>query len=151
MSYTSESGRLQILEDIAAAVTEIGAAIEQLGEAYDHLDEHLAEVLETDVFRPLQGAYGQLRRTQSDFAARYELPNRDPSASVLPPPSDPRTALEAAADAIESADGILSELQDSMLPVEVGDRELRSGLSDVRMLLDPLPGTCDHLIGTVGR
>jgi hypothetical protein len=151
MSYTSESGRLQIIEDIAAAVTEIDAAIEQLGEAYDHLDEHLADLLETDVFRPLQGAYGQLRRTQSEFASRYELPNREPAASVLPPPSDPRTALEAAADAIENADRVLSDLQDSMLPVEVGDQTLRSGLSEVRMLLDPLPGTCDHLISTVGR
>ncbi len=151
MSYTSESGRMQILDDTAAAVTELDIAIEQLGEAYDHLDEHLADVLEADVFRPLQAAYGQLRRTQTEFAARYELTARDPAATTLPPPSDPRVALEAAADAIENADGILSDLQDTMLPVEVGDRELRTGLSSVRQLLDPLPGACDHLIGTVGR
>lgn len=151
MSYTSESGRLQILEDTASAVAEIDVAIEQLGEAYDHLDEHLADVMESEVFRPLQGAYGQLRRTQSDFAARHELSTQAPATPVLPPPSDPRAALEAAADAIESADRIISELQDSMLPVEVGDQELRAGLSEVRQLLDPLPAACDHLVSSVGR
>ena len=40
-----------------------------------------------------------------------------------------------AVDAVSQADGDLAELQDSMMPVEVGDAELRAGLADVRELL----------------
>lgn len=151
MSYTSESGRLQILEESGVAATALEVAIAELGEAYDHLDEHAADVMEAEVFRPLQAAYGLLRRTRSEFAARHELTAAEPESPVPPAPQDPRSALELAADSIERADEVLSELQDSLLPVEVGDRELRTGLSETRSTLSPLPGACDALVRGFGR
>ena len=103
------------------------------------------------LFRPLQGAYGQLKRTLSEFAQRSGLPGRDfPAAPVLAP-EDPRASLEHAADAIQAADEILAELQDSLLPVEVGDQQLRSGLSGTRTAIAQLPEACDEFIRTLGR
>lgn len=151
MSYTAESGRMQILDDAAAAVGELEVALGQLGEAYDHLDEHTAEAMEDKIFRPLQGAYGLLRRVAGDFAGRYGLTARDSEPPPLPAPQDPRVAFEQTADSIDNADRILSDLQDSLLPVEVGDRELRTGLSEVRTQLTPLPGACDAMIRGFGR
>ena len=60
-------------------------------------------------------------------------------------------ALENAADAIQAADETLAELQDTLLPVEVGDQELRAGLSGTRNSIARLPGVCDGLIRTLGR
>jgi hypothetical protein len=79
------------------------------------------------------------------------LPGRDfpPSAQVAP--EDPRATLERAADAIQAADDTLAELQDTLLPVEVGDQELRAGLSGTRSVIAPLPGVCDEFVRTLGR
>ena len=38
-----------------------------------------------------------------------------------------------------------------MLPVEVGDPELRAGLEEVRELLSALPGRARQLVRTLGR
>ena len=38
-----------------------------------------------------------------------------------------------------------------MLPVEVGDPELRSGLSRVRELIAPLPDRARNLVRVLGR
>ena len=38
-----------------------------------------------------------------------------------------------------------------MLPVESGDAELRSGLSEVRTLLAVLPGNAREFLRTLGR
>ena len=46
---------------------------------------------------------------------------------------------------------MLATLQDSMLPVEVGDPELRAGLSAVRESIGPLPGRARELLRTLGR
>ena len=46
-----------------------------------------------------------------------------------------RELIERAGDAAYDADQAIAELQDSMLPVEVGDPELRAGLSQVRETL----------------
>ena len=69
----------------------------------------------------------------------------------MPAPENPRLALEHAADEIQAADDMLSELQDSLLPVEVGDRELRTGLSTTRTQIASLPAVCDELVRIVGR
>ena len=53
--------------------------------------------------------------------------------------ADPRVYVDRAVDAIERADQMLAELQDSMMPVEVGDRELRAGLSETRRAIADLP------------
>ena len=151
MGYTTEEGRTQILDDAAAAVEQLSIAVAALGEAYEHLDEQAGDRMEARIFRPLQGAYGQLKRAHSEFAQRSGLPGRDFPSAPPPAPEDPRASLEHAADAIQAADEILAELQDSLLPVEVGDQQLRSGLSGTRSAIAQLPGACDEFIRTLGR
>jgi hypothetical protein len=152
MSYTTDSARRRILEDSARAADHLGGALAVLGEVYEQLDEGSADRLEEVVFKPLAAGYGQLQRTLADFAARSGLPGRqlatgDPGR----PGGDPRVRLEMVADALAEADATLADLQDSLLPVEVGDRELREGLSRARSLIAPLPSACDSFIRTVGR
>lgn len=151
MGYTTAEGRTQILDDTAAAVDQLSIALAALGEAYEHLDEAAGDRMETSLFRPLQGASGQLQRTHREFAQRAGLPGRDFPAAPPPAPADPRASLEHAADAIQAADEILAELQDSLLPVEVGDQPLRSGLSTTRTVIAPLPERCDEFVRTLGR
>ena len=47
--------------------------------------------------------------------------------------------------------GELAALQDSMLPIEVGDSELRAGLQEVRELLGQLRHQARELVRTLGR
>ena len=49
------------------------------------------------------------------------------------------------------ADRTLAQLQDSMRPVEVGDAELRAGLSEVRRLVAPWPHAANELVRGLGR
>ncbi len=151
MSYTNESGRLQILDDSAEAARDLDRALAALGEAYEHLNDDAADALETAVFKPLQAGFGLLKRTRSEFADRFTLPLTEPESAAEPPPGHPRELLEHAGDALQAADDAIAELQDTLLPVEVGDQELRAGLSGVRTLIAPLPGACDELIRTLGR
>ena len=46
---------------------------------------------------------------------------------------------------------MLGELQDSMLPIEVGDVELRAGLSEVRELIGGVRVRARELVRTLGR
>jgi hypothetical protein len=62
-----------------------------------------------------------------------------------------REFVETASDAVSEADELLADLQDSMLPVEVGDAELRAGLAEVRELLSPLPDRAAQLLRGFGR
>ena len=97
-------------------------------------------------------AYGRAKRIHAEFADRYGLPSGifEPA-----PPGAPSRGvkgfLELALDAVGKADGLLGVLQDSMLPVEVGDAELRAGLGEVRNLLGDLRGRARQLIRTLGR
>jgi len=59
--------------------------------------------------------------------------------------------VDRAADAIQAAEDALAELQDTLLPVEVGDQELRAGLSAVRTTIARLPEACDTFVSTFGR
>ncbi len=152
MAYTSESARRQLLDQLGEAVEHLSAAIGALGEAYEAADARTGGELEARLFRPVQAAYGRLRRTRAGFAERYGLAE-DPagSAPMSAPSADPRVHLERAIQAIERADLVISEMQDSMLPVEVGDRELRDGLMEVRELLAAAPGEGRQLVRLVGR
>ena len=71
------------------------------------------------------------------------------------PARTPRLAakaiIDSAVEAVGRADAAISTLQDSMLPVEVGDAELRAGLQDVRRLLGNLRGPARELVRTLGR
>jgi hypothetical protein len=152
MSYTTVEGRQKVLDDLAVATEQVAEALAALGEAYEQLDDHLADVLEAELFRPVQLAYGRAKRTYSDFAARSGLTGRSFDAHTPGPQSQSVQALiERAVSAAGEADQSIADLQDSMLPIEVGDPELRAGLSQVRESLDPIPVRARELVRTVGR
>jgi hypothetical protein len=116
------------------------------------LDEYAAERLEQQLFGPVQVAYGRARRTHAEFAERHGLPTRSfASQEWHGRPGDARGAIEAAAEAAAAADDALSTLQDSMLPVEVGDPPLRAGLAEVRSLVGEVPPRARELLRTLGR
>jgi len=151
MAYTTEEGRTQILDESANAVRDLAEAVAALGDAYEQLDEDSGDRLEAQLFKPLQSAYGQLQRTHTDFAARVNLTAARFGAPEPLAVADAHSLIERAADAIQAADDGLAELQDTLLPVEVGDQELRSGLSAVRTVIASLPEACDEFIRTLGR
>ncbi len=152
MSYSAGEARGQVLDDVAEATDQLALALASLGEAYEELDEQTADALEEQLFRPVQSAYGRLRRTHAEFAERHGFPVREFAASSGGLHSaDPRVYVDRAVDAIEHADNTLAELQDSMLPVEVGDRELRAGLSETRSAIAELPARARRLMRTQGR
>jgi hypothetical protein len=152
MAYTTAQARQQILETLAEAIEEIGSALASLGEAYEQLDEHKADELERELFRPVQLAYGRARRLHAEFADRHDLPGRTFEPTLPGAPSrGAKGFLEVAVSAASRADSVLGTLQDSMLPVEVGDPQLRAALGDVRMLLDDLAGRTRQLMRTLGR
>lgn len=152
MAYTSESARTQLLDQLADAVDQLAIALAALGEAYEEVDEQTADQLEEALFRPVQGAYGRARRTHAEFAGRHGLPARTfAPGSVVAHSADPRVHLERAIAAAEQADHVVAEMQDSMLPVEVGDRELRDGLTETRELIAAVPASGRQLLRTLGR
>lgn len=152
VTYTTADARQQLLETVAAAADELGSGLAALGEAYEHLDDNGAERLERELFRPVQAAYGRAQRTYLDFAARHGLPSRTFGPAPLRAPSTGvKSLLEHAVAAAGEADRELATLQDSMLPVEVGDAELRAGLQEVRGLLSDVGPRSRELARTFGR
>jgi hypothetical protein len=152
MTYTTADGRRQLLEALARATDEIGAALAALGEAYELLDEQTADRLERELFQPVQAAYGRAQRTYAGFADRHDLPGHAFAPSPAGAPSrGVKGFVDAALDAAGRADGELAALQDSMLPIEVGDTELRAGLQEVRELIGELRGRARELVRTLGR
>jgi hypothetical protein len=152
MTYTSDEGHRELLGATAEAADTIGVALAALGEAYELVDDDTADRLESELFAPVQAAYGRMKRGHSEFAARCGLP---PASFGVAEPGAPSAGasgyVEQALEAAEHADDILSELQDSMLPVEVGDPELRAALADVRTRLGEVPGRARELLRTLGR
>ena len=152
MAYVTREARQELLDSIAEAIDEIGTGLAALGAAYEQLDEQTADRLEEELFRPVQVAYGRAQRTHAGFAERHDLPGRSfEPATAGRPSQDVRGLLDEAVDAVAEADDVLAELQDSMRPVEVGDAELRAGLSEVRELLAALRGRARELVRTLGR
>jgi hypothetical protein len=152
MAYTNAEARQDLLDIVAEAIDELAAALAALGEAYEQLDDHHADELEEQLFRPVQVAYGRAQRTYAGFAERAGLPAQGFEAATPGAPSTgPKGFVEAAVKSVSAADVVLSTLQDSMLPVEVGDRELRAGLGEVRELIASLPGRAREVVRTIGR
>jgi len=152
MAYTVAQARQQLLDTIAEATEGIGGALAALGEAYEHLDDSNAERLEQELFRPVQIAYGRAQRTYAGFADRSGLPDHTFAPATPGHPSQGvKGFIESATEAISRADGALATLQDSMLPVEVGDPELRAGLEEVRTLLGPPRERARQFVRTLGR
>jgi hypothetical protein len=152
VTYTTAEGRHELLDAIAQATEQVGLALAALGAAYELLAERSADELEEQLFGPMQAAYGRAKRTSAEFAGRYELtvPPLDTAARRLPSTG----AKELVDDAVQfagQADQTLAALQDSMLPIEVGDPELRARLAEVRELLAGLPERARTLVRTLGR
>jgi hypothetical protein len=152
MAYTSEEGRQELLDTVAEAIDAIGTALATLGAAYEQLDERNANRLEEELFGPVQHAYGRAKRAHSEFADRHGLESRPFST---PPAGVPSTGakgfIDHAVAAAARADSVLGGLQDSMLPVEVGDPELRAALTEVRELLGHVRSRARELERTLGR
>jgi len=152
VAYTTADARQQLLDTLAVAADELGVALAALTEAYEQLDENAGERLEQDLFRPVQGAYGRARRAHAEFAERHGLPARAFEPSLRGAPSHGvKGFIEQAVGAVEGADQTLATLQDSMLPVEVGDAQLRAALEEVRALLDHTRSRARELLRTLGR
>ncbi len=152
VAYTTAEGRDELLERLAEATDAIGVALAAIGEAYEQLDEYTSERLEQELFRPIQAAYGKAKRTHSEFAGRYELQARSFTAQPAGAPSvGAKGFIDHAIEATDRADLILIELQDSMLPVEVGDAQLRAGIAEVRELIGPLRTRARELVRRLGR
>jgi hypothetical protein len=152
VSYTTAEGREQLLTSIAEAADRLGVALASLTELYELLDEGSADALEQSLFQPVQMAYGRAQRAHAAFAQRHGLTGREFTSAGAPAPALGVSGfLEGAVAAISQADGLLAELQDSMLPVEVGDPQLRAELEQVRVLLGPLAGRARELRRTLGR
>ncbi len=152
MAYTDAEARQQLLATLAQATDEIGYALACLGAAYEQLDELSADRLEEQLFRPVQMSYGRAKRVHAEFAARHGLPGAafEQQAPGLPS-TGARGFIDNAVAAVGAAGGVLATLQDSPLPVEVGDVELRAGLTEVRELLAEVPGRARELVRALGR
>jgi hypothetical protein len=152
MVQTTAEARRQLLDGLAEAAEELGFALSSLGAAYERLDDATADALEERLFRPVQLAYGKARRGHAEFARRHGLADREfESRSPGLPSVGPRGFIDNAAVAIGKADATLAELQDSMLPVEVGDAELRALLAELRQLVGDLADRTRALVRTLGR
>jgi hypothetical protein len=67
------------------------------------------------------------------------------------PSTGVRGFIDNAVASVDEADTELAELQDSMMPVEVGDAELRAGLAEVRELLGDVRARAREFTRTLGR
>ncbi len=152
MAYSTAVARQEMLDAIAEAIDQIAVALAALGEAYELVDDSTGDRLEGELFRPVQLAYGRAKRTHADFAARYDLPARAFTPAAPGHPSQGvKGFLDGAVHAIAAADAKLAILQDSMMTIEVGDAELRTGLSEVRRLANEVPGRTRLFVRTLGR
>jgi hypothetical protein len=152
MAYVAREAREDLLETVAQATDAIGLALAALGAAYEQLDERSGDRLEETLFRPVQVAYGRAKRTHAAFAERHGLAGRsfEPASAGLPS-QGVKGFVDRALEAVAEADHILAELQDSMMPVEVGDPELRAGLAEVRELVGGVRGQGREFLRTFGR
>jgi hypothetical protein len=152
VAYIAGEARQELLDTLAEAIDEIAAALAALGGAYEQLGTVPADRLEEELFRPVQAAYGRAKRTHAGFAQRQGLPERTftPAPQGLPS-TGIRGFVDNAVGSVAEADAILAELQDSMMPVEVGDAELRAGLAEVRELLGDVSTRAREFVRTLGR
>jgi len=152
MPYTTADARQGMLDTVAGATERLGVALAALGEAYEQLDEQTGERLERELFGPVRLAYGRSQRLHAGFAERHALPTRQfPAAPAAAPSSGARALIESGSRDVADVETTLSELQDSLAPVEVGDAELRDGLRRLRELLAPLPQRAHELVRVLGR
>jgi len=100
----------------------------------------------------VQRALGRAKRTNTEFAARYGLTVPEveaPSPGV--PSQGVKSFVDRAVIAAAEASRRIAELQDSMLPIEAGDPELRAALAEVRELVDQIATPARAFLNTLGR
>ena len=152
MAITEIEARQQIIGALAVAIDQVALAVACLSQAFEQLSDDKADQLEGELFRPVQKAYGLARRTKEGFGRRYELTGPEPK--VLSPglaSQGVKAFVDQAVKAAGTADMTIAELQNSMLPIESGDPELRQGLAEVRELLAGLPAGARDFLRTLGR
>ena len=150
MAYNAADARQQILDRTAEATEHVGVALASLGAAYELLDEAMADRLENELFRPVQLAFGRAKRVHEGFAARTNMA-ASTFAQAAPGHLDARAHIDRAVAEVRAADDTLADLQDSMLPVEVGDPELRAAIADVREHLGGVARNARELTRVLGR
>ncbi len=152
MAYVTAEARQELADSVADAAGQLGTAVAALGAAYEALDEASADRLEAVLFRPVQLAYGRAQKTATSFAERtgVSVPTVSPKPEG-PPSRGVKGFVEDATEAVFLAESILTELQDSLSPVEVGDAELRAGLADVRERIAGIPATAEAFVSRFGR
>lgn len=152
MAYSTAEAQQEMLDEIAIALDDIAVAVADLGEAYELLDDTTADRLEGELFKPVQLASGRLKRTHTAFAERVGAVARAVAPAASGHPSQGvRGFLDHAGEAAARADVRLAELQDSLRPIDVGDEELRAGLSQTRRILAEVPGRAKLFVRTLGR
>jgi hypothetical protein len=149
---TTAEARQQLLDTLGEATEQIGVALAALGAAYEQLDVQRADELEEGLFRPVQLAFGRARRMHAEFAGRHGLATRnfEPRSPGLAS-IGAKGFIDNAVGAVGHADSTLAELQDSMLPVEVGDPPLRAALAELRELIGGFTRNARELVRTIGR
>src|SRR4051812_29247126 len=152
MAYTTAEARQELLDTVAQAANELGRASAFLAEAYEQLDEDSGDRLEEQCFRPVQTAYGRAKRTHTEFAGRHGLQagafEQQPSGL---PSQGAAVFIQQAVEAVGAADRTLAGLQDSMLPVEAGDEELRAALKSIREPIGDVPAKARQFLRGLGR
>lgn len=152
MSHTDADARQGLVDDLAEATDDLGRALAALGAAYEQLDDQQADRLEEELFRPVQRAYGRAQRAQAEFATRFGLNVR---RFEMPDPGVPSTGVKGFVDdalaALELAEARLVALQESPMAIQVGDVELRAGVSEVRRMIDGVAREGRALVSRFGR
>ena len=94
-----------------------------------------------------------MKRTHAEFARRHSVETaRDFEQQTAGVASQGAKAfIERAIQATDEANQLIAELQDTLLPIEVGDAAVRSELAAVRNLLEQLPRRARELLRTLGR
>jgi hypothetical protein len=152
VAYVAGEARQELLDTLGEAIDHIAVALAALAGAYEQLTTVPADRLEEELFGPVQVAYGRAKRTHAGFAQRHGLPARTFTPAPEGRPSTGiRGFVDSAVDSVGEADAVLAELQDSMMPVEVGDPELRAGLAEVRELLGDVRARAREFTRTLGR
>jgi len=152
VAITAQEARERILEELAVAVDRAALAVACLGAAYEQLSVTSADRLEAELYRPVQKAFGRAKRTYVQFAERTgSIPREFEAPSAGRPSQGVKAFVEGAVGAAADADRAIAELQDSMLPIESGDAELRVGLAEARESLEGVPVAAREFLRTLGR
>jgi hypothetical protein len=152
MAISTAEAREQILDELGAAVESLALAVACVGAAYEQVSVTAQDRLESELYSPVQRAFGRAMRAHSAYSRFCGL---EPRAFEQPaagrPSQGAKAFIERTVEACYDADRRVSELQDSMLPTEFGDADLRAGLAEVRDLVGGAPVAAREFLRTLGR